>query len=324
MPVITIDDVISNMPKNSRSNDSDQIRFLKSQTSPKGGNLFRFCSQDNWQDAALRAANAFFVKIGEQPSIKDEEKIGYGLIALAGQNPHFRDRWKRYVWEKNPPRIIEALISAVLAAGNIATFINNLPDDLKDMLNKSNNEQSFTHESDVAECKQRNFATHIENDMESIRIQMESQRYFDANNEADARKRILTSIVQRAGQTRFREQLLEAYGNRCAITECDVAFALEAAHIIPYKGEHSNDVRNGLLLRADIHTLFDLKKLSINPENYCVLLADEIRETTYSQFYGKQIKLPKEDILKPDKEALDKHFKESAIWVSASIEDNKA
>ena len=103
--------------------------------------------------------------------------------------------------------------------------------------------------------------------------ELESQGYFDPKNEIDARKRILTSIVQRAGQAHFREQLLEAYDNRCAITECNITFALEAAHIFPYKGEHTNDVRNGLLLRADIHTLFDLGNISINPENYCIVLS---------------------------------------------------
>jgi len=121
MPILTIDTVISNMPKNSKGNDSMQRIFLISQTSDsdKGrkGNLLTFCSQNNWQDAAIRAFDAFFAKIGEQPSVTDAEKIGYGLIALAGQNPYCKDEWKRCVWNKNPPQTIEALEAAVTAAG---------------------------------------------------------------------------------------------------------------------------------------------------------------------------------------------------------------
>ncbi|WP_336979879.1 HNH endonuclease signature motif containing protein [Altererythrobacter fulvus] len=57
-----------------------------------------------------------------------------------------------------------------------------------------------------------------------------------------------------------------AYEGRCAISGCDVREVLEAAHIMPYLGEETNDVRNGLLLRADLHTLFDLGLLKIGPD----------------------------------------------------------
>ena len=43
------------------------------------------------------------------------------------------------------------------------------------------------------------------------------------------------------------------------MTGCDVVQALDAAHISPYLGDQSNHVTNGVLLRADIHTLFDLQ-----------------------------------------------------------------
>lgn len=142
MTMLTIETVISNMPINSKGNDGMQKIFLISQTSDsdKGrkGNLLAFCSQKNWQDAAIRAVDAYFAKIGEQPSITVAEKIGYGLIALAGQNPHYKDGWKRCVWGKNPPRIIEALEAAVTAAGYIALSIDNLPDYLRQILTPSN------------------------------------------------------------------------------------------------------------------------------------------------------------------------------------------
>lgn len=123
---ITIKNVIDNMPKNSKGNDSNQIIFLTKQTK---GNLSSFCSEEGWQDASMRAADAFFAKIGEQSSINDLEKIGYGLIALAGQDPCYKKSWKRGAW--NNPAIKDALEDAVRAAGDIALLISNLPECLK-------------------------------------------------------------------------------------------------------------------------------------------------------------------------------------------------
>ena len=78
---------------------------------------------------------------------------------------------------------------------------------------------------------------------------------FDPSNIEDARKRISRMIAQRRGQSAFRNNLFDAYGGRCAITGCEVPDVLEAAHIFPYRGEDTNKVVNGLLLRADVHTL---------------------------------------------------------------------
>ena len=50
----------------------------------------------------------------------------------------------------------------------------------------------------------------------------------------------------------FRDKLLPTYGKRCAFTGCDVVNVFEAARIIPYLGQDTNHVTNGLLLRADL------------------------------------------------------------------------
>ena len=85
MTMLTIETVISNMPINSKGNDGMQKIFLISQTSDsdKGrkGNLLAFCSQKNWQDAAIRAVDAYFAKIGEQPSITVAEKSHFNASA---------------------------------------------------------------------------------------------------------------------------------------------------------------------------------------------------------------------------------------------------
>lgn len=57
-------------------------------------------------------------------------------------------------------------------------------------------------------------------------------------------------------------------------------------------GEQTNDPRNGLLLRADIHVLFDLNLIGINPETMKVVLSDKMKTPTYVQFDGQSLRLP--------------------------------
>ena len=95
------------------------------------------------------------------------------------------------------------------------------------------------------------------------------------------RARALREVVQQRGQPAFRRALLAAYGERCAITGCDAEDALEAAHIIGYPGPDTQHVSNGLLLRADIHTLFDLGLVAICPDTLRVALVPSLRVDLY-------------------------------------------
>jgi hypothetical protein len=80
---------------------------------------------------------------------------------------------------------------------------------------------------------------------------------FDPKNVKDGRERILGSIAQRRGQKAFRDNLIAIYDGKCAVTGCSIRDVLEAAHIHPYRGPDTNHPANGLLLRSDLHTLFD-------------------------------------------------------------------
>lgn len=111
------------------------------------------------------------------------------------------------------------------------------------------------------------------------------------DNDHDARVRILRAIKERRGQRAFRQELLKAYGGRCAITGCDVPEVLEAAHIMPYRGEHTNRVDNGILLRADWHTLFDEGLFWITSE-YVIQLAPNLQNTCFSDWNDKPLRLP--------------------------------
>lgn len=108
----------------------------------------------------------------------------------------------------------------------------------------------------------------------------------------DAREKIAAAIVRRRGQAKFRAMLMKAYSGQCVISECKVAAVLEAAHIKPYLGEHTNVVQNGLLLRADLHTLFDLKLLSIDPRTRSVMIDSSLRNSEYWAYHERPLAHP--------------------------------
>lgn len=84
-------------------------------------------------------------------------------------------------------------------------------------------------------------------------------------------------VTPRLGQGSFRVLVMDAYERRCAVTRERTLPALEAAHIRPYSegGEHAVD--NGLLLRRDLHALFDRGYLTVTPE-LVVEVSRRIRE----------------------------------------------
>jgi putative restriction endonuclease len=95
--------------------------------------------------------------------------------------------------------------------------------------------------------------------------------------DCDARTWNRVPVVQREGQGTFRVRLLGAYKNRCAITGERTVPALDAAHIQRYLGQASNHVQNGLILRSDLHGLFDDGYLTVTPD-LVVEVSPRIRE----------------------------------------------
>jgi hypothetical protein len=142
----------------------------------------------------------------------------------------------------------------------------------------------------------------------------EKDKLFDAENVEDARSRVFGSIVRRRGQLQFRRMLLDAYGGACAITGCSVTAILEAAHIHPYRGDQTNVVSNGLLLRSDIHTLFDLGLVAIDSNTSQVWISQELAGSEYEKLEGVRLREPSSPTQKPSASALDWHRSRSG-WV---------
>jgi putative restriction endonuclease len=118
-------------------------------------------------------------------------------------------------------------------------------------------------------------------------------------------------IHPRLGQGAFRILVTDIYQRRCAITQERTLPALEAAHIRPYGDGGDHEARNGLLLRRDIHSLFDAGYVTVTP-NFHFEVSRRIREEFengrhYYALHGERIRTPQEAVQRPDLAALSWH-----------------
>lgn len=86
----------------------------------------------------------------------------------------------------------------------------------------------------------------------------------------------------RRGQQQFREQLLASQGSRCAFTGGAPARVLEAGHLYSYAQLGTHFKPGGLMLRRDIHRLFDDGMLAVEPSSLCIDVAASL--ATYPQY----------------------------------------
>lgn len=109
-------------------------------------------------------------------------------------------------------------------------------------------------------------------------------------------------VRPRLGQGGFKAIVRDAYSRRCAITGHKIVPTLQAAHIVPVSQNGENRLDNGVLLRSDVHTMFDRGYLGISP-NFDLHVSPRLREEfgNGDEFYakaGQPISLP---IAKPDR-----------------------
>ena len=135
----------------------------------------------------------------------------------------------------------------------------------------------------------------------------------------DSRERQIAEVVRRRGQAKFRAALVAAYQGKCVVTGCDAIDALEAAHRSPYRGAQTTHLQNGLLLRADLHTLFDLGMKAIDSLTNKVVIADAFVATSYADLAGRAVAGPIDPSYAPSREALAQHFK----WTGIKLPDRQ-
>lgn len=100
--------------------------------------------------------------------------------------------------------------------------------------------------------------------------------------------KVSRDIKERRGQSEFRKQLIRKYNSKCVITDCELLSVLEAAHIVPHSIETNYSTDNGLLLRSDLHTLFDLNLILIN-ENGTLEIKSSLIGTEYEQYDNQKL-----------------------------------
>lgn len=125
------------------------------------------------------------------------------------------------------------------------------------------------------------------------------------------KKRRVGSVVQR--DSRFRRSVMGAYNSRCAITGCSVPEALQAAHISPYAGTTSDVVSNGMLLRSDLHALFDSFQMTIHPETLVPHFSSSAFALSHCEYRklanrGQAINQPEQLFYRTDRALLRKHW----------------
>lgn len=94
---------------------------------------------------------------------------------------------------------------------------------------------------------------------------------------------------RRRNQAKFKLNLIKRYGCRCAVTGETIAEVIEAAHIVAHSKVGVNHTDNGLLLRSDVHKLFDANLLAINPDSLKVVVAPVLKSTAYAALAGRKL-----------------------------------
>lgn len=121
-----------------------------------------------------------------------------------------------------------------------------------------------------------------------------------------------TITMPRLGQGAFRVVVMDAYRRRCSITGESTLPTLEAAHILPFSENGSNEPSNGMLMRSDFHKLFDAGLVTVTPE-LRVEVSSRIKEEwfngrAYYRLHGETLRsVPDEPSFRPNTEMLRWH-----------------
>ena len=119
-------------------------------------------------------------------------------------------------------------------------------------------------------------------------------------------------VMPRLGQGSFRVLVTDAYSYRCAMTSERTLPVLEAAHIRPYGKDGQHELSNGLLLRSDLHKLFDLGYMTVDPKEKTIVVSQRIREEyengrDYYALHGRPLAQPQNLLAIPSLENLTYH-----------------
>lgn len=147
-----------------------------------------------------------------------------------------------------------------------------------------------------------------------VQMRLQAQAAPMAQSEADGdglRYGQPQIVLPRLGQGAFRVIVTDVYKRQCALTNSHILHVLDAAHIKPYGLGGTHNPNNGLLLRQDIHTLFDRGYLTVTPDYHVEVsrrLKDEFDNgKEYYALHGRTILLPDASYFRPSPQQLSWH-----------------
>lgn len=150
------------------------------------------------------------------------------------------------------------------------------------------------------------YLTTYDPEHQNLFLPCKPETIFDVNLIIDNRKRQVQLAHVRKGQKAFRNKIIEAFGGKCAITGCDIPQVLQACHIYPYLGEATNHPSNGLLLRSDLHELFDSLLLTVSSKGR-LMLSLALEKSTYSKYENIKLRMQKDNHHDVSKSAMKLH-----------------
>lgn len=110
-------------------------------------------------------------------------------------------------------------------------------------------------------------------------------------DESDERRSKSVNQKIREGQKKFKDDLVKVHGMACMFTGTTVTHVIEAAHIMPYKGKKDNHWKNGLLIRSDLHRLFDLHLIGIDPHKHTIFVHPNLLNSEYEKLNAQKLKI---------------------------------
>lgn len=121
----------------------------------------------------------------------------------------------------------------------------------------------------------------------------------------------LKAIKARRGEKRLRNQLRQSYGDRCGISGPCPRDLLEVAYIVPFPQGNVHSLANSILMRSDLHTLWDLNLIGIDPDDLKVSVSEQLKGTGYEKLNGRTIVAPKDGTVVSSSSLRErwKHFK---------------
>lgn len=207
---------------------------------------------------------------GEQRETSKALAVRIHDVKLLPQPIGFRKNAPNKCVFKNDTR----LLSYLRANRHFGAYL--IEDDEFDDLQRAIEEATRGLPEDIRYAGESDWARHIRENKENILTDLTERR--------------LNWQKARPVQSKFRDALVDLYDCKCVLTRCTVKEALEAAHVLPHNGDPVRDKPdNGLLLRRDLHSMFDAMLWSIDPKTNQVRLARRLADKSYGGLDGKVI-----------------------------------